>query len=57
MSRRLTVGAAQVAKVYLDREASVSKDVEFVCRAGEMGLDLLVFPETHVPQELHLVAI
>ena len=47
--RTLRVGAAQVAEVYLDREATVEKDCEFVAEAGERGLDLLVFPEFHVP--------
>lgn len=50
VSRRLTVGTAQVAEVYLDREASVSKDVKFVRRAGEMDLDLLVFPRRRSPE-------
>lgn len=45
----ISIGAAQVAEVYLDREATIEKDCEFVRRAGEMGLDLLVFPEFHVP--------
>ena len=45
----LHLGAAQVAEVHLDREATVEKDCEYVHRAGEQGLDLLVFPEFHVP--------
>lgn len=43
------IGAAQLAEVYLDREATVEKDCEYIRRAGELELDLLVFPEYHVP--------
>lgn len=50
---RLRIGAAQVAEVYLDREATVEKDCEYVAEAGELGLDLLVFPEFHVPASPH----
>jgi nitrilase len=46
---RVHVGAAQVAEVYLDRAATVEKDCEYVRQAGDLGLDLLVFPEYHVP--------
>jgi aliphatic nitrilase len=49
MSRTLDIGAAQVAEVHHDREATIRKDVEFIHRAGDQGLDLVVFPETHVP--------
>lgn len=42
------LGAAQVAEVYLDREATVEKDCRYVREAGELGVDLLVFPEFHV---------
>lgn len=46
--RTVRLGAAQVAEVYLDREATIEKDREFIREAGEMDLDLLVFPEFHV---------
>jgi len=42
------LGAAQVAEVYLDREATVEKDCQFVREAGDLDVDLLVFPEFHV---------
>ncbi|WP_416841490.1 nitrilase-related carbon-nitrogen hydrolase [Haloferax sp. DFSO52] len=45
----LRLAAAQVAEVYLDAEATVDKDCTFVHRAGEQGVDLVVFPEFHVP--------
>jgi len=48
-SRVRRIGAAQVAEVYLDRAATVAKDCEYIRRAGEKDLDLLVFPEYHVP--------
>lgn len=47
--RTLRVGAAQVAEVYLDRAATVEKDCGFIQRAGELDLDLVVFPEFHIP--------
>lgn len=50
---RLRVGAAQVAEVYLDRAATVAKDCDYIAEAGELGLDLLVFPEFHVPASPH----
>ncbi|MFB6195758.1 MAG: nitrilase-related carbon-nitrogen hydrolase [Haloplanus sp.] len=43
------IGAAQLAEVYLDRAATVAKDCDYIRRAGDLGLDLLVFPEYHVP--------
>lgn len=46
---QLRIGAAQVAEVFMDREATVEKDCEYIWKAGEQGLDLLVFPEFHVP--------
>jgi aliphatic nitrilase len=42
------LGAAQVAEVYLDREATIKKDRTFIQEAGELDVDLLVFPEFHV---------
>ena len=45
----ISVGAAQVAAVHLDRDATIEKDREYIRKAGEMELDLLVFPEFHVP--------
>lgn len=47
--RTLRIGAAQVAGVYLDRAATVREDCEYIRRAGEQGVDLLVFPEYHIP--------
>ena len=47
--KTIHIGAAQVAECYLDREATIEKDTEFIHEAGERGIDLLVFPEFHVP--------
>lgn len=49
MSKNINIGAAQVAEVHHNREETIRKDVEFIHRAGDLGLDLLVFPETHIP--------
>lgn len=46
---RVRIGAAQVAEVYLDREATVENDCRYIREAGERDLDLLAFPEFHVP--------
>ena len=44
----LRLGAAQLAEVYLDTEATVEKDCAFIEEAGEEDVDLLVFPEFHL---------
>lgn len=49
----LRLGAAQVAEVYLDTDATVEKDIEYVAEAGDLGLDLLVFPEFHLGGNPH----
>ena len=49
----IRLGAAQVAEVYMDREATVEKDCEYIEEAGEKGIDLLVFPEFHIPASPH----
>lgn len=45
----LHLGAAQLSEVYLDKEATIEKDCRYVERAAGKGIDLLVFPEFHVP--------
>lgn len=52
-SNALRIGAAQLAEVYLDTAATVEKDIEYVRRAGEQNLDLLVFPEFHLGGNPH----
>lgn len=46
--QRVRLGAAQVAEVYNDREATIEKDCRFIREAGTRDIDLLVFPEFHV---------
>ena len=43
----LKVGAAQVAPVLFDRAGTLKKTCEWLAKAGEQGLDLVVFPETY----------
>src|SRR6056297_3053076 len=44
-----TLAAAQVEPVYHDKEATLDKTCEWIRRAGEEDVDLLVFPETYFP--------
>ena len=44
-----TLGAAQAAPVYFDREASTDKACELIREAGKMNVDLLAFGETWLP--------
>ncbi|WP_158057221.1 carbon-nitrogen hydrolase family protein [Halorussus halophilus] len=44
-----TVAAAQVEPVFHDKEATLNKTCEWIERAGEQDVDLLVFPETYFP--------
>jgi amidase/nitrilase len=44
-----TLGAAQVAPVYHDKEGTLDRTVEWIERAGREDVDLLVFPETYFP--------
>ena len=49
MNEVVRVAAAQVAPVFLDRDASVAKACETIARVGAAGAELVVFPETYVP--------
>jgi len=44
-----TLGAAQAAPVYFDREASTDKACQLILEAGKMNVDLLAFSETWLP--------
>lgn len=46
---KIRVGVVQAAPVFLDREASAAKAVEFIQQAGQQGVDLLAFPEGFIP--------
>ena len=45
----LTVGLAQIAPVWLDREATLAKVADWMAMAAERGCDLVVFGEALVP--------
>lgn len=47
-NHQLRIGAAQVAEVFMNTNATITKDIEYIERAGQQGLDLVVFPEFHV---------
>jgi len=45
----LTVGLAQIAPVWLDRQATVAKITDWIGKAGKAGCQLVVFGEALVP--------
>jgi predicted amidohydrolase len=47
--RRFRAAAVQVAPVFLDREATVSKLESWVAKAKATGADLVVFGESYIP--------
>lgn len=49
MTERLRVAAAQIAPVWLNREATLSRVVETIDQAAVSGVELLAFGETLVP--------
>ncbi len=49
MSARLRVAAAQVAPVWLDRDATLARVVETIDKAAVSGVELIAFGETLVP--------
>ena len=46
---KLTVGLAQIAPVWLDRDATLAKIVEWIGKAGKADCRLVVFGEALVP--------
>jgi predicted amidohydrolase len=44
-----TVAAAQVAPVFLSRDATVEKACTFIRQAASHGAKLVVFPEAYIP--------
>lgn len=44
-----TAAAAQIAPVYHDKEETIDKTCRYIERAGDAGVDIVVFPEAHVP--------
>ncbi|MFT7286862.1 MAG: nitrilase [Halieaceae bacterium] len=49
MARMVKLAAAHVAPVFMDPMASAEKAVAWIAKAGEDGVDLLVFPEVFLP--------
>lgn len=49
MTSKFRVAAAQIAPVFLDLKASVDKACEWIKKAGEEDVKVLVFPETWLP--------
>lgn len=47
--RKLSVGLAQIAPVWLDRQATLNKVADWIGKAGEQGCQLVVFGEALVP--------
>ena len=45
----ITVGLAQIAPVWLNREAGIGKVVEWIDKAGSESCDLVVFGEALLP--------
>lgn len=45
----IKVAGTQVAPVFLDRDATIDKIAQLVPKAKEMGVDLVVFPESFIP--------
>lgn len=49
MSKTRRVAAAHLAPILLDAKATTAKACEWIAKAGEDDIDLLVFPEVFVP--------
>ena len=47
--KKLSVGLAQIAPVWLDRQATLAKITDWIGRAGKEGCQLVVFGEALVP--------
>ena len=48
MINNIKIAAAQLAPVYLNREATVRKACEAILEAGKKGAKLIVFPEAFI---------
>jgi nitrilase len=47
MSHKVRLGAAQISPHFFDKEKTFEKTCRYIAEGGELGLDLLVFPETY----------
>ena len=48
-SHIITVAAAKISPVFLNKEATVDKACRFIAEAGQNGAKLVVFPEAFIP--------
>lgn len=46
---KLKVGAAHVAPVFMNKDATTARAVDLIRDAGVQGIELLAFPETFIP--------
>lgn len=49
MSQKVTAAAAHLTPVYMDARATVDKTIEYIARAAETGVEIVVFPESFIP--------
>lgn len=49
MPRKLKVAAAHVAPVYMDPMATAARAAEWIAKASQESIDLIVFPEVFIP--------
>src|SRR5271169_3149905 len=49
MGTRIKVAVAQMAPIFLNRNATVNKVCDWIARAGGEGAQWVVFPETVIP--------
>lgn len=47
MGNVIRVGAAQISPHFFDKEKTLEKTCRYILEGGQLGLDLLVFPETY----------
>jgi nitrilase len=47
MSQKTRIGAAQISPHFFDKEKTLEKTCRYIEKGGELGLDLLAFPETY----------
>lgn len=52
-SNTVRLGSVQVADGFFDPEATLEKDLHYIREAGELGIDVLVFPENHLGGPYH----
>jgi nitrilase len=47
MTQKTRIGAAQISPHFFDKERTLKKTCRYIEKGGELGLDLLAFPETY----------